>query len=110
MSTIDMNVVYWVIGALIVMVLALLTGFIIVSDRSVKTSAKQYPENTLDKYEVIIRLLFGAAKLTPAKWDDDAVKSWTATMGLSIEELPDGSVLFKRSEPSAPTVTPTAGG
>lgn len=105
----NMNLIYWVIGALIVLVLVLATGLLILSDRSAKTSAKQHPENTLDKLEIIIRLLMGGARLTPQKWDDDAVKMWATSIGLTVEELPNGDVIFKRPPP-VPTVTPTASG
>jgi len=102
--TMNMDVIYWVIGALIVLIMVLVTGFILVSDRSVKTSANQHPAGTLDKLEVIIRLLYSGARITPAMWDDDAVLEWAKSNGFQAEKDATGGLVLKRPAESPPMV------
>lgn len=106
--TMNMDVIYWVIGALIVLIMVLVTGFILVSDRSVKTSANQHPAGTLDKLEVIIRLLYSGARITPAAWDDEAVLAWAKSNGFEADRDAAGTLVLKR--PALPTTTAQAVG
>lgn len=99
----NMDVIYWVIGALIVLIMVLVTGFILVSDRSVKTSATQHPAGTLDKLEVIIRLLYSGARITPATWDDEAVLEWAKGNGFQAEKDAAGGLVLKRPAVTPPT-------
>lgn len=90
-----------VVPALILVILALVTGIIIISNKSVKTSGDQHPADTLDKLITLMQILYTGAQITKSPVDNDGIKAWAKTFGIIVEELPSGDVVFKRPPPAA---------
>lgn len=98
-----------VVPALILVILALVTGVILIANKSIKTSGEQYPAAAQDKLITVLQILYTGAQITKSPVDNDGLKTWAKAFGLTYDELPNGDVVFKRPA-QAPTVTPTASG
>ena len=94
----------WVIAALILVVLALVTGVIIISNKAVNTSGEQYPAATMDRLESLIKIVYAGAKLTKPTFDEEGVKLWAELQGFTVEIGTAGELILKRP----PVVSPPA--
>lgn len=95
-----------VVPALILVILALVTGVILISNKSIKTSGEQYPADSQDKLITVLQILYMGAQITSSPVDNDGLKRWAKMFGLTYDELPNGDVVFKRPV-QPPTVTPS---
>ena len=98
-----------VVPALILVVLALVTGIILISNKSIKTSGEQYPADSQDKLITVLQILYTGAQITKSTVDNEGLKAWAKAFGLTFEELANGDVIFKRPS-AAPPAAPHAVG